>query len=76
MRKVIDILNILFPEREFVNSQDFIEDGLIDSFDLMQLISTLENEFGIEIDIDEINEDNFKNIESIDKLIKMRKDND
>lgn len=47
----------------------FITDGLIDSVDLVTIISDLEDEFGIEISIEEIVPENFDTIEAIWEMI-------
>ena len=39
-KKILEILAELRPEFDFENSSDFIEDGLLDSFDIASLIST------------------------------------
>lgn len=71
MKELIELFNEIFPGRKFLSSSDFIEDGLIDSFDLMQIISKLETYYEINIDIDQIEEENFNSFESIEKLIKL-----
>ena len=38
------------PEYDFSTSQDFISDGMLDSFDVVTLVSELEEKFSIAID--------------------------
>jgi len=66
------LLKILFeirPEASFVDSSDFIEDGLIDSFDIILLTSSIEKEFNIKIPGEQINSANFKNIDTLKALV-------
>ncbi|MFZ9301695.1 MAG: phosphopantetheine-binding protein [Chitinophagaceae bacterium] len=66
------LLRILFeirPEASFVDSSDFIEDGLIDSFDIILLASSIEKEFNIKISGEQINRANFKNIDTLKALV-------
>lgn len=66
------LLKILFeirPEASFVDSSDFIEDGLIDSFDIILLTSSIEREFNIKIPGEQINSVNFKNIDTLKALV-------
>ncbi len=50
---------------------DLIETDVLDSLIIAQLIGAIEEEFNIEeIDAEDINEDNFKSINSIVKLLR------
>ena len=48
---------------------DFIADGLLDSFDVVTLVATLDRTYGISIDGVEIVPEHFRNIESITALL-------
>ena len=49
-QKILDILQGIRPEYDFTVSDDFIGDGLLDSFDIVTFVSELEDSFGIVID--------------------------
>lgn len=68
--KIIDILKGIRPEFDFAESDDFVEDGYLDSFDVIELIACIENELGVVIDGLDILPDNFKNLDAIVKTIK------
>jgi acyl carrier protein len=69
------ILKQIRPEVDFYSSDDFIHAGLLDSYDLVTLVSALESEFDILIDGGDVVPENFDNFSSIIKLIeKYRKD--
>lgn len=63
--KVLKILNNIRPEYDFKISQDFIGDGLLDSFDIVTLVSDIEAEFGVVIDGLDIVPENFATVETI-----------
>ena len=67
---LLEILTEIRPENNFTNSEDFIKDGLLDSMDIVTLVLRLEEEFGISIDGADISPENFKNLVSLDNLIK------
>lgn len=67
--KIITILTALRPEFDFTQSTDFIEDGFLDSFDVVSLVSELEDNFGILIDGEDIIPENFSSVKSIETLI-------
>lgn len=68
----MDILNLLYeirPEVNFVESEMFIEEGLLDSFDILALVSAIEEYYQIEIIKQELIPENFESIQSIKELI-------
>ena len=70
MEKIDGILQELRPELDYHASKNFIEDGLLDSFDLVSLIYELETHFNISIDALDIIPDNFVSAQSIAELVK------
>lgn len=67
--KILEILQDLRPELDFTESNDFIEDGYLDSFEMIGLVSALDKEYGISILGEDIVPENFSNIESIMNII-------
>ena len=67
--KILSILNELRPDIEFETEEGLISDGLLESFDLIQLIATLENEFGIEIANRYVTTENFDSLTKIISLV-------
>ena len=70
MKKVIDILQELRPEFNFTTSEDYIEDGMLDSFDVVSLVSMMDKEYGISIKGREIVPENFSSLAKIQALVK------
>lgn len=69
MSKVLSILSQVRPEHDFAQSDDFFEDGLLDSFDLVTLVSELDSAYGISIDGMDIVPENFSNVGAIEALL-------
>ncbi len=69
MSKLTDILQSIRPESDFTQSSDFLDDGLLDSFDMVTLVSSLDQAYGISIDGLDIVPDNFKSIAAITALL-------
>lgn len=67
--KIIEILNNLRPEFDFGTDANFIEEGMLDSFDIVSLVSELESNFSVVIDGLAIVPDNFTSVEKIENLI-------
>ena len=69
MDRILNILKNIRPEEDFTSSQDFISDGLLDSFDLISLVTDLDSFFSISIDGMDIKQENFKNLDAIKNLL-------
>lgn len=69
MSTVLDILAQIRPEFDFSQSNDFFEDGMLDSFDLITLVSELDKSYGISIDGMHIVPENFQNVAAIEALL-------
>lgn len=68
--KIIGILSELRPEFDFNEPLDFIEEGMLDSFDVINLVTALDSEFGISIDGVDVLPENFSSVERIEALLK------
>lgn len=68
--QIIRILTELRPEFDFTQSSSFIEDGMLDSFDVVALVSDLDAKFGISIDGMDIVPENFVSVEAIEELLR------
>ena len=68
-KKIVDFLTEIRPEFDFATSNNFIEEGMLDSFDIVSLVASLDEEFGISIDGTEILPENFSNVDSIFQLL-------
>jgi acyl carrier protein len=67
--QIIKILTELRPEFDFNQNVDFIEEGMLDSFDVVNLVSELDSTFGISIDGVDILPENFASVEAIENLL-------
>lgn len=68
--KIIGILTELRPEFDFSEEGiNFIEEGMLDSFDVVSLVASLDQEFGIKINGVDILPENFSTVESIIELV-------
>ncbi len=70
MKSIAEILKEIRPEFDFSTSQDFISDGMLDSFDIVTLVSSLDKNFSVSIPGTEILPENFQNIQTIEALLR------
>lgn len=64
-----NLLTEIRPEVEFQSSTDFFGDGLLDSFDLVTFVATLDKKYGISIDGTDIIPEHFCNFDAIQSLL-------
>ena len=69
--QIIEILTDLRPEFDFAQEGvNFIEEGMLDSFDLVALVTDLEQHFGVTIDGVDVIPENFGTIDAIESLLR------
>lgn len=68
--EIIAILNDLRPEFDFSENVNFIEEGMLDSFDVVSLVDELESQFNIKINGTDVIAENFSTIDKIEALVK------
>lgn len=69
MKKIREILVDIRPEYDFLENIDFIEAGMLDSFDIITIVSDLEENFNIRIDGSDILPENFCSLKAIQNII-------
>lgn len=69
MEKLMQILQDIRPDVDFENETALIDDGILDSFDVVSIISEIDDAFGVQIRITELDPDNFNSVKSIWDLI-------
>ena len=68
--KLMEILTELRPDVDFEVNTSLIDDGILDSFDLVSLIGELSDVFGVEISFDDMDPDNFNSVESMLEMLR------
>ncbi len=69
MDELLKILSGVCPKVDFVNEKKLIDDGKLDSFDIISIVNELNEHYDIEIDVDDLEPDNFNTVEAMLELI-------
>ncbi len=69
MEKLLEILEELHPEVDFANTVDLIDDGILDSLDIVSLVAAIDTEFDVTIPAEEIIPENFNSAQALFALI-------
>ena len=75
MDKLLELLKGIRPDVDFETETALIDDVILDSFDVVSIISELDDEFGVQIRIAELDPDNFNSLQSIWNLVQKLKSN-
>ena len=73
MEKLLEILKEIRPDVDFENETELIDEGILDSFDVVSIISEIDDAFGVQIRINELEPENFNSAEAIWSLIQKLK---
>lgn len=67
--KVIELLKSMHPEVDYENTTNLFSGKILDSIDMMNLLTNLEDEFDIEIDMEYMNNEHFDSVDAICEMI-------
>lgn len=69
MDRLLAILKDLHPDVDFEETDDLIDSGILDSFDIISLIAEIDNDFDVQIPAEEIIPENFNSAKALQALI-------
>ena len=69
MEELLEILSDLHPDVDFEECDTLIDDGILDSFDIVSLISEINEEFDVVISAEHIVPENFNSAKALYALI-------
>lgn len=69
METLLEILSDLHPDVDFASEEALIDDGILDSLDIVTLITEINDKFDISIPAEEIIPENFNSAAALMALI-------
>ena len=69
MELLLEILEDIHPDVDFKNTTGLIDDGVLDSFDIIRIVADVDEAFDVAIPPEEIIPDNFNSAKSLYELI-------
>lgn len=73
MNKILEILKQINDSIEYEKESNLVDDGLFSSFDILQCVSAIEENYGVEVPMSEIRNENFNSLENISNMIERLK---
>ena len=75
MDELLELLEDIKPTVDFRTCTGLIDDGYLDSFDILSIVSELNDAFGIEISPVDIIPENFNSAQALWNMLERLKDN-
>ena len=76
MNELLTILSELHPDVDFNTETDLVENGILDSLDIISLIAEIDDRFDVAIPAEEILPENFSSAKALYALIcRLEEDN-
>jgi len=69
MNEMLEILKGIRPDVDFENEKLLIDDSILDSFDIIAIVSEFNDAFDIDIEVVDLEPENFNTIEAMWELI-------
>lgn len=67
--QIMKILKDIRSDVDFEKEQFLIDNGVLDSFDIISIVGEFNDAFGVEINVDDLLPENFNNIGAMVELI-------
>lgn len=74
MDELIELLEEVRDDVDFENCKTLIEDEILESFDIIQIVNAIDEKYDIEIPANEIMPENFNSAEAMFKMIERLKE--
>ena len=69
MEQLLEILKGVRPDVDFANEKRLIDDGVLDSFDIIALVGEIGEAFDVDIDVADLEPENFNSAEAMWEFI-------
>jgi acyl carrier protein len=69
---ILKILSEIRPDIEFEKESKMIDEGILDSFDIVSIISELNDAFDINIRVTDLKPENFNSLQAIQELVEFK----
>ncbi len=69
MDELLQILEETRPDVDFAAEQALIDDEILDSFDIISIVSEINDTFDIEINVNDLLPENFNSVDAMYELI-------
>ena len=72
MEEFLELLKDIVPGVDFETSTDLIDGGILTSFDILSIVSEIEDEYGVELSPKDLKPGNFNSAKALWNLVEER----
>ena len=76
MNELMEILENMRPDIDFKNEKKLVTDRLLESFDIISLVTEIGHEFDVKVKPADLVPENFDSVEAMWKMIERLQDDD
>lgn len=69
MQELLEILEAALPNVDWTSDEALVDDGVLDSIDIITVISEITSEYGVTVSTDMMKAENFNSVEAIYEMI-------
>ncbi len=69
MDELLNLLSEIRPDVDFQNEEALIDDEILDSFDIISIVGEINDQFDIDINVNDLLPENFNTVEAMWDLI-------
>lgn len=73
MEELLEILEALRPDVDFGREEHLVEDGILDSFDIVSIVAELDGALGVRIGAEELVPENFNSARALWALVRRHR---
>ena len=70
--RILEVVKSIRPDVDFERETALIDDEVLDSFDVIQIVTEMMEEFNIFIDADDIEPENLNSLENIRDMVERK----
>ena len=69
MEELLKIMEEIRPDVDFTKEMQLVDDGILDSFDIISMVDVINTKFEIEISVEDLLPDNFNSATALYSLV-------
>ncbi|MCR5226282.1 MAG: acyl carrier protein [Eubacterium sp.] len=69
MDELLSLLSEIRPDVDFQNEEALIDDEILDSFDIISIVGEINDQFSIDINVNDLLPENFNTVDAMWELI-------
>ena len=74
MQEFLELLNGIRPDVDFENTKNLVSDGILKSFDIIQIVGMIDDEYDVKVPVAELKPENFDSAQALFEMIERLDD--